>query len=291
MANEALDGFLAAGAPEAAPEPPPESAAPEPAPEPQQKPDAKPAPEAKAPAAKEPEEDEEFEPARDGEMLVPRRALEKVRNDWKSKAAAERAVAEELRRQLEEVKRAPQTPAPQPAPAPMMHQRPMPDPATDPHGWARHVQLQHQEDMLNERLNNSEERLRDKIGDEKLDEYVAEFKQLAERDQSLFPKLYNQRHPYGWMQREVERQRVLRDVGEDPTAYRTKIEAEARAKWEAEAQQPEQGNGGARISPAAGLAPSLANARSVAGRTTTTFTGPPALEELFPGHNRQPQRR
>jgi hypothetical protein len=283
--NEQLDAYLAEGAPpEAAPEP----AAPEPA----REGGAKPAPEAKAPAAKEPEPEPEEDVAPlsgSDNRTVPFSALEKVRNDWKSKAAAAQAQAEELRRQLEEVRRAPQ--APPPAPAPMMPAQPPPDPATDPHGWARYQEYRQQQMLLNERLNNSEERLRDKIGDEKLDEYVAEFKQLAERDQSLFPKLYNQRHPYGWMQREVERQRVLRDVGEDPTAYRTKIEAEARAKWEAEAQQPEQGNGGARISPAAGLAPSLANARSVAGRTTTTFTGPPALEELFPGHNRQPQRR
>ena len=84
------------------------------------------------------------------------------------------------------------------------------------------------------------------------------------------------------MQREVERQRVLRDVGDDPSAYRTKIEAEARAKWEAEAKAA------VPVSPAAGLQPSLANARSVAGRSAATWTGEPSLEDvLAPIQNRK----
>jgi hypothetical protein len=61
--------------------------------------------------------------------------------------------------------------------------------------------------------------------------------------------------------------------------------AEERAKWEAEALgQP--GNGAARPSPVAGMAPSLANVRSVAGRTTSTFTGPPSMDDIL----RRPQQ-
>jgi hypothetical protein len=72
-------------------------------------------------------------------------------------------------------------------------------------------------------------------------------------------------------------------VGDDPSAYRARIEAEARAKWEQEqtAKLPAP-------SPAAGLQPSLATARSVAGRTASTWTGEPSLEEvLAPVQNRR----
>jgi hypothetical protein len=276
--NAQLDTFLAAGTPQEGAEAPAAPPAPEHTPE---APEAAPEAAAKAPEA-EPEEDVAPHSGSDN-RTVPFSALEKVRNDWKSKYAAEQAKAEELRRQLEEAKR---PPPPQAAPAPMMPLAPI-DPAQDPQGFT----LRLQQVLLNERLNNSEERLRDKVGDEKVTEYVNDFKQMAERDQTLFGKLYAQPNPYGWMMREVDRLRMLRDVGDDPSAYRAKIEAEARAKWEAEVQQ-QPGNGEARISPAAGLAPSLANARSVAGRTTTTFTGPPPMEALFPGHNnRRDQRR
>jgi hypothetical protein len=97
--------------------------------------------------------------------------------------------------------------------------------------------------------------------------------------------LYSQTNPYAWMTREVDRLRHLREVGDDPSAYRARIEAEARAKWEAEAAAKPP-----PVSPAAGMQPSLATARSVAGRTASTWTGEPSLEEvLAPVQNRRSQ--
>ena len=273
--NAQLDTFLAAGTPQEGAEAPAAPPAPEHPPEASEA-----APEAAAkPSEAEPQDEDVAPHSGSDNRTVPFSALEKVRNDWKSKYAAEQARAELLAKQLEEAKRPPpQQAVPQPMPlAPI-------DPVQDPHGFMMRMQ----QVLLNERLNNSEERLREKLGPEKVDEYVAEFKELAARDQALFPKLYQQTNPYSWMQKEVERQRVLRDVGDDPTAYEQKL----RAKWEAEkAEQPMNGGNGHAVSPAAGLAPSLANVRSVAGRTTTAFTGPPPLEALFPGHNRRDQRR
>ena len=65
---------------------------------------------------------------------------------------------------------------------------------------------------------------------------MAEFRNLANADPTLFGKLYSQPHPYAWLTREVDRLRLVRDVGDDPAAYREKILAEERAKWEAEAK-------------------------------------------------------
>jgi hypothetical protein len=272
MANEALDSFLASETQAATPEP-----APREAPEPRQE-----APEPKAeakgqPEPKPPEDDAEPPQALDGEPVIPRRAYEderRKRQDWKEKAARLEGELAAYKAQQEQAR--------QPQPEQMPPLAPI-DPAQDPVGFTARLQ----QVLLNERLNNSEERLREKIGDEKLNEYVNEFKQLAQRDQTLFGKLYSQTNPYAWMTREVDRLRHLREVGDDPSAYRARIEAEARAKWEQEqAAKPQP----PLVSPAAGMQPSLATARSVAGRTASTWTGEPSLEEvLAPVQNRRSQ--
>jgi hypothetical protein len=284
MANEQLESFLAsesapAPAPEpatpAAPEAPPAASAP--------KPEAKPDPGAKAAAAKpEPEDDGEPPEPLEGEPVIPRRAYEderRKRQDWKARAVEAETKHKELMRQLEDAQRRATAPPPQPQAPP----QPPPDPAVDPRGFAQHLVQQQQQALLNERLNNSEMLLREKIGDEKLSEYVNEFRSMAEADPTLFGKLYSQPHPYNWLTREVDRLRLVRDVGDDPAAFRSKIEAEARARWEAEAKaQP------APVSPAAGMQPSLATARSVAGRSAGAWTGEPSLEDvLAPVQNRR----
>ena len=277
MANEQLEGFLASeSAP--APEPAP-SAAPEASPAaPASKPEAKSTPEPKAAAAKpEPEDDGEPPVALDGEPVIPRRAYEderRKRQDWKERAARLEGELTAIKRQQEEARR---------PPSQQQQYQPPPDPAINPQGWAQHVVQQQQAQLLNERLNNSEMMLREKIGDEKVSEYVAEFRELANSDPTLFGKLYSQPHPYNWMTREVDRLRLVRDVGDDPAAFRAKIEAEARTRWEAEATTR-----AAPVSPAAGMQPSLANARSVAGRTAGQWSGEPSLEDvLSPIQNRK----
>jgi len=281
--NEQLESFLASEsapapaaepAPPAAPEATPAAATP--------KPEAKAEPASKATTAK-PDAEEDTDPpeALEGEPVIPRRAYEderRKRQDWKERAARLEGELAAYRKQQEEAQRRAAAP-PQPAPT----YQPPPDPAVDPRGFAQHLVQQQQAALLNERLNNSEMMLREKIGDQKLSEYVEEFRGMAEADPTLFSKLYSQPHPYNWLTREVERQRTLRDVGDDPAAFRAKIEAEARAKWEAEAKAAPP-----PVSPAAGLQPSLATARSVAGRTVGAWSGEPSLEDvLLPVQNRK----
>ena len=283
MANEQLETFLAEESAAATAEPATPAEAPPAAPA--QKSEAKPEPTSKAATAKpEAEDDADPDPAdrieRDGKSYIPQPVLERERQrrqDWKEKAARLEGELAAYRKQQEEAQRRAAAPPPQPT------YQPPPDPATNPHGFAQHIVQQQQAALLNERLNNSEMMLREKIGDEKVTEYVNEFRELANSDPTLFSKLYSQPHPYNWLTREVDRLRLVRDVGDDPAAFRAKIEAEARAKWEAEAKaQP------APLSPAAGMQPSLANARSVASRTAATWTGEPSLEDvLAPVQNRK----
>ena len=276
-ANEQLEQFLAGETATVTEEP---KAPPAEAPEP--KVETKAEPTAKPDKAK-PEADEDTDPPEplEGEPVIPRRAYEderRKRQDWKARAVQAETRHQELQRQFEDAQRRATAPPPQPQAPP----QPPPDPATNPQGWAQHVVQQQQAALLNERLNNSEMMLADKIGAEKLNEYVSEFRQLANADPTLFGKLYSQPHPYAWLTREVDRLRLVRDVGDDPAAFRAKIEAEARVKWEAEAKaQPAP-------SPAAGMQPSLGTARSVAGRTAGAWSGEPSLEDvLAPIQNRR----
>ena len=280
-ANEQLESFLAGETATVTEEP---KAPPAEAPEPKVETKAEPAAKA-APAKPEPEDEADAEPSdrleQDGKSYIPQQVLERERQrrqDWKARAVEAETKHRELQRQLDEATRRATAPPPQPqAPA-----QPPPDPATNPQGWAQHVVQQQQAALLNERLNNSEMMLADKIGAEKLSEYVAEFRQLANADPTLFGKLYSQPHPYAWMTREVDRLRLVRDVGDDPAAYREKILAEGRARWEQEAKPTPV------PSPAAGMQPSLGTARSVAGRTAGAWTGEPSLDDvLAPIQNRK----
>lgn len=271
-ANDQLDAFLAE-----APSPEPAPAAKEPAaPAPEPKPEAKatPAPESKAapePKAKEPEpEDDDFEPARDGEVMVPRRALETERakrNDYKAQAARYEGELAATKRALEEATQRAQAPQPQQQP---MYQAPAPDPASDPAGYMRHIEVEQAKKQINHTLNVSELLLRKEVGAEAVDAAITDFKAAADQDPRLYQQLYSQQDPYGWAYKQVERIRMLRDMGDDPAAFRARVAAEERAKWEAEALQP-RGNT-VTVSPAAGLQPSLANARSMGTRSAAAWT-------------------
>lgn len=260
-ANEQLEAFLAEAIPtEAAPTAP----TPEPAPTP--------APEAKAPQAK-PEDDDADPPAPiEGEAVVPRRALEAERHkrqDWKEKASRYEGENAELRRQLEAAKAPPPAP-PQPHPTQFPTLPELPDPNVDPIGFVQKQAERQQWFALNDRMNFSETLVREKIGT-KLDGYVDDFKRAMETDPTLGGKLAMQRHPFEWLVKEVDRLRVLRDVGDDPASFRERLIAEERAKWEQEAAQ--RGPAVPQAAPLPNMAPSLATARSVASRSTPAWTG------------------
>jgi len=263
-----LDAFLSNGAqPEAAdtPTPEPSKAAPEAAPE-------KSAPAAKEPAAKEPakaapepEDDEPGEP-NPNEAIVPRSAYEKERarrQDWKSRAVAVETEMALLKQQLEEAKKAP----PPPAAAPPAMLEPI-DPVRDPEGYTRRMRGV----VLNERLNTSEMLALEKHGKEMIDAETEYFQRRTQADPRLWNELYSKPHPYRWMIDNNATARLHEEIGTDPSAY----EAKLRAKWEAE-----RGAAPPPVSPAAGLPPSLANARSAAPRGSNGFAGPMPMEDIL----------
>jgi len=270
MAEE-LDTFLKGNAAE--PEPAPVET---PAAEPEAKAEAADGGGAKKPpeAATEADDAEPPEP-REGEALVPRRAFEAVRHerqDWKARAVAAETQRGELQRQLEEAKRAP-PPAPPQQAAPVE----IPNPAVDPAGYHAYIAQEQQRAQINHLLNVSEMMAIREHGAEAVAKMKAEFLEAKNADPTLGERLIQQADPYGWAMAQIERIRAMRDIGDDPAAYRERIRQEAIAEFQA--------NGGAqpapRVSPAAGMAPSLASVRSVAGRSAPAWTGPTPLNDIL----------
>ena len=78
-------------------------------------------------------------------------------------------------------------------------------------------------------LNQSEVMARDKFGDEIVDTALK-----AAQAAGVAASFRDQPHPWGELVKWHKRQQTLQVVGDDPDAYRTKIEAEVRAKVLAE---------------------------------------------------------
>jgi hypothetical protein len=263
-----LDAFLSSGAqPEATetPAPEPSKAAPEAAPD-----SGGSGNKGKPPAAKAaPEPDDDAEPGdpEPGQPIVPRTAYEqerKRRQDWKSRADKAETERDMLAKQLEAAKAPPPQSTPPPPPEPI-------DPVKDPEGYTRRMRGV----VLNERLNTSEMLALEKHGKETIDAETEYFQKRTQADPRLWNELYSKPHPYQWMIDNNATARLHEEIGTDPAAYRARIAAEERAKWEAE------GGAAQRVSPAAGLPPSLASARSAAPRGSNGFQGPPSLADIL----------
>ena len=257
-----LDAFLSSGSqPEAAetPAPEPSKASPEAAP-------TKAAPTTKEPAKAAPEPDDDAEPGEPAphEAIVPRTAYEqerKRRQDWKSRADKAETERDMLAKQLEAAK----APPPQSTPPPQLE--PI-DPVRDPEGYTRRMRGV----VLNERLNTSEMLALEKHGKETIDAETEYFQRRTQADPRLWNELYSKPHPYQWMIDNNATARLHEEIGTDPAAY----EARLRAKWESE-----RGAAPPPVSPAAGLPPSLASARSAAPRGSNGFAGPPSLADIL----------
>lgn len=263
-----LDAFLGGSEPASAPEP---QQAPPPEPPQQDEPDA-------PDEAETPDEGDDAPPEpRPGERTVPLAALEKQRKNHQERAARLEGELAEVRRQYEEMKRAQQQPQQYQPPQPQQY---IPDPAQDPAGYRAFLQQERQQDLLNERLNLSQAAAMREHGVEAVTAATEEFRAAMAQNPALQAQLYQQLDPYNWVMKQVEVLRLQREIGDDPKAWRERVIAEERAKWEAEfgGGQPAAA---APVSPAARMPPSLANARSAAPRANGAWSGPTPLEDIF----------
>jgi hypothetical protein len=243
--------------------------------------EAKPdAPEATAPGAPDP-------PDPDGipeDIRGLRSALQAERgkrNDYKGdrdRLSGELAATKAALAAAEAKAAAAATPAPAP-PAVVEPQEPpvVPNPLEDPAGYHAHMQRM----MFNERLNLSEALLRETPGVEKVDEKLAAFRKAADANPALRSELSRQSHPYRWAYDQGAKLMALAEVGDDPVAFRAKVEAEMRAAVRAEIEAELAGTAPAKGAVEAVVIPrSLASATSSAPRMAAVEP-PPEFEDVF----------
>lgn len=204
-----------------------------------------------------PQPDAETTAANSTEKHVPLAALEaerKGRQDWKEKAIRLEEEAKQLRERMQA------QPTQQPA-----EQRQM-----DPMQQIR-------EEMLNHRFNTSEMLARQRHAD--LDDVMVHFREAAQKNPALGLQLLNEADPYGFAYREGKKAKAFKDIGEDPDAYRARLEAEILAQLQQ--TQPEASAAALAAAAKPALPTSLAGARSSASRMAPAFTGPAPLDTIL----------
>jgi len=201
-----------------------------------------------APKAKEPKE---AAPEAKPETQEPFWYRQAIKKEKQAREAAERRAAE-----LEEQRG---------------HQpRELPHPGQDPQGFYSHFETQ----RLIDRLERSEDRFIDKHGEP---EFEATKDWLATRP-DIEAAALKERHPWAYAHTAYQRERLAAEIGDDPSEWRKRQEAEIRARIEAEyaeqgSYQPQPGMAAQPRLPTA-----AAGARSAGPKGG--FTGPTPLNSI-----------
>lgn len=234
------------------PEPQTEATAPEPAPTPEPMGDK---PESTAPPA-----DAKPEPSDGG--VVPQRAL-----------LDERRKRQELERKFAELQE--KLAAPQPKPEPV--QAPSWD--LEPQQAASHFQQQIDIARYQDRVAITEELLKEKYAD--YDEVAQIFAAAAQSNPQLAAQIFQAPNPARFAYQEGKRLRLLQEIGDDPDAYRARLEAEILERHGVKPGQPAAAPAQAQRQ-ASPVPRSLARDVSQQPRNPRgQFDGPASLDELI----------
>lgn len=147
---------------------------------------------------------------------------------------------------------------------------PPPDFYTDPEAAFNARLMPVQQQVVNMMLHQSEIMARDKYGDEIVDKALQAANAAGDRAKAEF---LQSPHPWGEMVKWHKRQQTLQVVGEDPEAYRAKVETELRAKILAELKAGSQ-------APAPKFPGSLATA-TAQGSQGAMLTEEAAMDSIF----------
>jgi hypothetical protein len=155
-----------------------------------------------------------------------RQEAQKARDDEARLRAEAENRAQQYERMIQDMQRR-ATAAQNPPPPP-------PDPFVDPEGALNHVQQNFQQLIRSQALDFSEMRARDKYGDE-----VVEAAKNAAVQAGVVHHFANSPRPQtAWMDLVAwhKKHQAMQEVGDDPAAYKAKLEAEVRARVLAELQ-------------------------------------------------------
>jgi hypothetical protein len=118
-----------------------------------------------------------------------------------------------------------------------------------------------------------------KYGDDKIeaaDRAFMEAVQTGRIDQADYQRVTTAPNIYAAAVQWHQRQQAQAEIGDDPAAYRARLEAEIREKLTAELQQGEQAQQRQAVMPS-----NIAGARNVGSRTGPAWSGPPSLQDIF----------
>ena len=193
----------------------------------------------KADAKPEPAEDDDAPPRQAGggrgyrRLPCAMRTSARRAQDWKERAVRAETERQDLQRRLEEAKRPPRSRSSQQP----QHQPPqdIPNPATDPAGISP-VDDAAAGDTGSQRTAQSKRDAGARAARRRKGR-CADYRVPA----GCAPPIHrcrtsstSRRHPYAWAVKQLEILRAQREIGDDPAAYRERILAEGRAKWEAD---------------------------------------------------------
>lgn len=213
-----------------------------------------------------------------GQRMVPQQALhaekqkvkrytEEVSDFRRSNEALQRQVAELLQR----------------VPIPKQEEAPKPDWFENPEVAAQHTvhsTVAPQFDRINQTLMAiAKDTAIGRYTEEKVGEAEAAFNRAAQAgaiDPAVHAQINNSPNPWAAAVKWYNAQQAKAEIGDDPAAYRAKLEAEILAKHGLTAE-----GGAVERQPATVMPSNLAGARNVGSRSGPAWSGPPSLNEIF----------
>jgi hypothetical protein len=223
------------------------------------------------PGKPEPAEEAKPEPEDVTGLKAALQAERAKRNDHKGRADRLEGEMAALKAQIEEAKKAPVPPAPA-APAAAPPPMAIPNPVEDPQGYHQYQELR----RFSDKLDISEAMLRQQIGnDADVDAKAARFKQMAEANPALRADLQRSGHPYKFAYDTAAKAMAMDEIG-DPMSFRSKLEAEIRAKIEAE-----MAGTAAPTATRVQLPQSLGTVRSASPRNVAVINVPESLDDIL----------
>ena len=156
----------------------------------------------------------------------------------------------------------------------------VPDQYEDFQGATRHAVKPEIDSMRQVLLGNMQIIAGIKYGEDKVAEAETAFQEAYQSgriDPGDVQKILGSANVYAATVQWHQRRQAQAEIGDDPAAYRAKLEAELREKITAELQSGQQ----QRTQPALDLPSNLAGARNVGARSGPAWSGPTPLADIF----------
>lgn len=208
----------------------------------------------------------------------------KKRQETEQKLSEREKEFVELQKRLKEIEGSGQ---PQPQQRPAQQPAAAPDPWLDPEGYARHIAAENDKRLFRDRVEISQELMRSKHDD--YDDVEKVFREECKTNPFLAQQLRTSSFPARFAYEQGKKLMALREIGDDPAAFKAKVEAELKAKIESEkTATPQPAAPQPAITPTSPTPqpppppPSLAGVTSSAPRKAgTKFEGPTPLDAIL----------